>query len=138
MPQQNLSDITRQWQKYFFRTSALFLATGACAALTIHVQYATSFTLGFLSHYAPCWIAAQCTFLHTGASHRHQILLWFFLGEVLKLLSYTGFVLLSLWFFDINITVFFIGMALSIGTFLWVPSLNNRKVENDAQQPDQL
>ena len=123
MTHQHPSTITRHWQHGFFYISGLFLITGASLLLAIKAEYAINFSLGFLIHYIPCWIAAQCTFLHTGAVHKNRIIRWFFCGEILKLLTYTGFALLALRFFDINVYVFFAGMALSIGTFLWVPPL---------------
>ena len=123
MTHHNISTITRHWQHHFFLTSGLFLATCSVLLLIVSTHYAASFILGFSIHHIPCWLAAQCTFLHTGAVHKNRIIRWFFCGEILKLLTYAGFALLALQFFDINVYVFFAGMALSIGTFLWVPPL---------------
>ena len=123
MTQHSPSILTRHWQNHFFCISAMFLASSSCLLIITTKQYAISFILGFLTHYVPCWIAAQCTFLYTGAPHKGQIVRWFFCGEILKLLTYSVFALISLRFFDINIYVFFAGLVLSIGTFLWVPPL---------------
>lgn len=101
------------------------LSLAACGigilGLLVWRHQLAGFYLGAACHFIPHCLLAQLTFRYVGAQYSKQIIRYFYLGEMGKLILIVAFMLLCHTLFAINIMTLFSGLLVSIGSCAIVP-----------------